>query len=258
VVVEWASLTQADGYSYEWSQNPQTQPDQVADAGGATTSATSNPLDDGSWWFHLRARVGPNWSHESHIGPFLIDTIAPATTITGGPSGTTTSAEAAFELSSSEPASFECALDGAAFTACSSPVGYAELALGAHSFRARARDQAGNVEGSPAERAWTIAAPPQPPSPPPPPVLPPPLPPPTPPTSGQVPRCVVPRLGGRTLTRSRTLLAHAGCRLGRVHRAHSPARTQLIYAQSPMAGRRVAHGTRVSVWISLGRRPQRR
>lgn len=258
VEVEWTSLTQADGYSYEWSQNPQTQPDEVADAGGTTTSATSDPLNDGGWWFHLRTRVGPNWSHESHIGPFLIDTTAPVTTITAGPSGTTTTGEVVFEFWGSEPSSFECALDGASFVACSSPVRYAALVVGAHSFRVRARDQAGNVEGAPAERAWTIAAPPQPPSPPPPPVLPTPPPPPTPPTSDQVSRCVVPRLTGRTLQRSRALLTRAGCRLGRVHRAYSPARKQLIYAQSPKSGRRLARGARVSVWISLGRRPQRR
>jgi serine protease len=258
VEVDWTSLTQADGYSYEWSQNPQAQPDDVVDAGGTTTSATSGPLNDGSWWFHLRTRVAGNWSHESHIGPFVIDTTAPVTTITDGPSGTTTSAEAVLEFSSSEPASFECALDGVPFAACAPPVHYAALAPGSHSFRVRARDQAGNVGASPVERTWTIAAPPQAPLPPPPPLLPPPLPPPTPPTSGQLGRCVVPRLTGRTLKRSRTLLERAGCRLGHVHRSYSPARKQLIYAQSPKAGRRLGRGTRVSVWISLGRRPQRR
>jgi hypothetical protein len=187
----------------------------------------------------------------------VIDTIAPVTTISGGPSGTTTSTEAAFQFSTSEPASFQCALDGGPFVACGSPVRYVSLAPGTHVFSVRARDTAGNVEGTPAARAWTIAPPPQPPAPPPPPppILPPP---PPPPTSSKVTRCVVPRLTGRTLQRSRTLLTRAGCRLGRVHRAYSPARKQLIYAQSPKAGRRLARGTRVSVWISLGRRPQRR
>jgi subtilisin family serine protease len=255
VEVEWTSLTQADGYSYEWSQDPETQPDAVLDAGGTTTSATSEPLNDGGWWFHLRTLVNGNWSHESHIGPFVIDTIAPVTTISGGPSGTTTSTEAAFEFSTSEPASFQCALDGGPFVACGSPVRYVSLAPGTHVFSVRARDTAGNVEGTPAVRAWTIAAAPQPPAPPPPP---PPILPPPPPTSSKVTRCVVPRLTGRTLQRSRTLLTRAGCRLGRVRRAYSPARKQLIYAQSPKAGRRLARGTRVSVWISLGRRPQRR
>jgi hypothetical protein len=258
VQVEWASLTQADGYSYEWSQNPQSEPDDIVDAGGETTSATSDPLNDGAWWFHLRTRVGATWSHDSHIGPFLIDTTAPVTTITSGPAGTTTLAEAAFEFSSSEPASFECALDGAPFGACVSPVRYAALALGSHTFRVRARDQAGNVEGAPAERVWTIAASPQPPAPPPPPVLPPPPPPPSTPTGANVRRCVVPRLTGRTLEQSRLLIVRAGCRLGRVHTAHARARKRSIYAQSPKAGRRVPRGTRVSVWVSRGPRPQRR
>jgi hypothetical protein len=263
VEVEWARLLEADGYSYEWSQGPQTQPDELADADGTTTSATSEPLDDGSWWFHLRTRAGGNWSHESHIGPFVIDTIPPVTTITSGPSGTTTSTDAALEFSGSEPASYECALDGGPSASCASPVRYAALAAGAHVFRVRAPDRAGNVEVTLAERAWTIALPPQPPAspPPPPPVLPPPppAPPPSPPRSGRVTRCVVPRLKGRTLKRSRTLIARAGCRLGRVRSAYSlRARKARVFAQAPKGGRRLPRGTRVSVWISLGPRPQRR
>jgi large repetitive protein len=260
VKVEWTSLVTAEGYSYEWSLDPQAQPDEVQDADGTTTSATSEPLDDGSWWFHLRTRAGGSWSHESHIGPFVIDTTAPVTTITSGPSGTTTSTEADFAFSGTEPASYECALDAGPFATCASPVRYAALAAGPHVFRVRGRDRAGNAEGTPAERAWTIASPPLPQPPPAPPPLPPPvLPPPPPPSSsGQVARCVVPRLTGRTLKRSRTLIARAGCRLGRVHTAYARARKQVIYAQSPKAGRRLARGARVSVWISRGPRPQRR
>src|SRR4030095_6596525 len=138
------------------------------------------------------------------------------------------------------------------FGACVSPVRYAALALGTHTFRVRARDQAGNVEGAPAERAWTIAAPPQPPAAPPPP------PPPSPPTGASVSRCVVPRLTGRTLKQSRLLIVRAGCRLGRVHTAHARALKRSIYAQSPKAGRRGPRGTRVSVWVSPGPPPPRR
>jgi subtilisin family serine protease len=262
VEVEWTTATQTDGYSYEWSQDSQTQPDEVTDADGTTTSAISNPLEDGSWWFHLRTRAGANWSHESHIGPFVIDTTAPVTTITAGPSGTTGSTEATLEFSASEPASYECELDAGPLAPCASPVRYAAVAAGPHVFSVRARDRAGNAEATPAERAWTIASQPQPqppaPPPSPPPALPPPPPPPNPPSGGRVARCVVPRLTGRTLKRSRMLLARAGCRLGRVHTAYSKVRKQLIYAQSPNAGRRLPRDARVSVWISRGPRPQRR
>jgi hypothetical protein len=43
-----------------------------------------------------------------------------------------------------------------AFTACTSPQAYSNLAVGAHTFRVRARDAAGNLDGSPAAYAWTI------------------------------------------------------------------------------------------------------
>ncbi len=52
--------------------------------------------------------------------------------------------------------SFECKLDGAAWSSCSSPATYAGLGLGPHQFSVRAKDLAGNVEETPATRQWTI------------------------------------------------------------------------------------------------------
>jgi Ca2+-binding RTX toxin-like protein len=43
-------------------------------------------------------------------------------------------------------------------TACSSPASYSGLAPGRHTFRVRAVDRAGNVDPSPAERSWSVAA----------------------------------------------------------------------------------------------------
>jgi hypothetical protein len=91
-----------------------------------------------------------------------IDRSAPDTMITGGPSGTVTSADASFGFASSESgAGFACSLDGAGFQSCSSPQAYSGLADGTHSFQVRSTDAAGNTDSSPAARSWTVkAAPP--------------------------------------------------------------------------------------------------
>lgn len=88
-----------------------------------------------------------------------LDTAAPQTTITSGPSGITRSTSASFGFSSSEAGStFECKLDGGAFASCSSPKSYTALANGSHTFSIRAKDPAGNVDATPAARAWTVDA----------------------------------------------------------------------------------------------------
>ena len=51
---------------------------------------------------------------------------------------------------------FSCSLDGAAPRPCTSPFTPAALAEGAHTFAVRARDASGNVDASPATRAFTV------------------------------------------------------------------------------------------------------
>ena len=54
---------------------------------------------------------------------------------------------------------YECSLDGASFTVCTSPVTYPGAALGGHTFAVRAVDLQGNTDLTPATHAWTIVAP---------------------------------------------------------------------------------------------------
>jgi hypothetical protein len=56
---------------------------------------------------------------------------------------------------------FECRLDAAAFTACSSPASYSSLAVGGHSFEVRALDAAGNRDSTPARWSFLSDAPPE-------------------------------------------------------------------------------------------------
>jgi hypothetical protein len=87
------------------------------------------------------------------------DTTPPDTTITAGPAASTTSTSASFTFTANETGStFQCALDGAAFTACTSPRAYTGLSVGTHTFQVRAVDAAGNIDPTVASATWTIAA----------------------------------------------------------------------------------------------------
>jgi len=94
------------------------------------------------------------WSFTTEAVP---DTTPPDTTIGDGPTGLTASSSATFTFSSSETGStFECKLDAASFSTCTSPHTLDGLSEGSHTFRVRATDAAGNDDPSPAERTWTI------------------------------------------------------------------------------------------------------
>jgi len=88
-----------------------------------------------------------------------VDTTPPDTSITSAPSGSTTSTSASVAFSSSESGStFECRLDGGAWSACTSPKVYSGLGVGSHTVDVRATDQAGNTDRSPASASWTVSA----------------------------------------------------------------------------------------------------
>lgn len=87
----------------------------------------------------------------------LVDVTPPDTSITGGPSGEVSDPDVSFTFSSADAtATFECSLDGAAYASCSSPKEYSALSEGSHTFDVRARDTAGNVDPTPASRAFQI------------------------------------------------------------------------------------------------------
>jgi hypothetical protein len=114
-------------------------------------------LGDGPHAFSVRARdPSGNLSTPAAYG-WSIDATAPETALASGPQpGTATSASFAF--SASEPAVFECRLDGAPFALCGSPKGYDGLGVGEHRFEVRAIDSAGNVDATPVVHVWRISA----------------------------------------------------------------------------------------------------
>jgi hypothetical protein len=116
------------------------------------------PLPDGIHTFEVRAVDAAGNADPSPAGrTWTVEAAPPETMIIAGPSGTVASGSASLEFSANEAgASFECALDGAAFSACSSPQAYSGLTDGAHAFEVRAIDAAGNVDPTPASRGWTV------------------------------------------------------------------------------------------------------
>ena len=125
---------------------------------GCTSPQQYTGLTDGAHTFEVRAKdTSGNLDATPASRSWTVDTIAPDTTIASGPNGTVISRSASFGFSATETsATFECSQDGSAYAPCTSPNQLTGLADGAHTFVVRARDLAGNVDSTPASRAWTV------------------------------------------------------------------------------------------------------
>ena len=92
-------------------------------------------------------------------GPFawtgvLGNEAVPTVTITGQPSNPSGANSASFVFDASEPSTFECKLDGAAFESCTSPKPYTGLGDGSHTFEVKATNP--TAETGTATFTWTI------------------------------------------------------------------------------------------------------
>ena len=85
-----------------------------------------------------------------------VDVAAPETTITAGPTGETEDAQPLFAFAGG--ASYVCTLDGVAVECGPSFQPAAALAAGEHTLTVAARDAAGNLDPSPAQRTFTVVA----------------------------------------------------------------------------------------------------
>jgi hypothetical protein len=90
----------------------------------------------------------------------LADTTAPTALVDTHPATPTKATSASYTFHATDPDDtsgfvFGCSLDGAAFSPCSSPANYPNLANGSHTFKVHASDSAGN-QGSDASFTWLI------------------------------------------------------------------------------------------------------
>jgi len=154
----------ARGVSFEWSSTPaassfQCRTDSTSPTAWAScTSPRSFDAGDGAHVFELRAVDDTGRAEETPSShSFTVDTRAPDTQITSGPSSATGSDDASFDFTADESGStFECRLDGGGWESCSSPKSYSSLSRGDHTFAVRARDSVGNQESDPATRTWKV------------------------------------------------------------------------------------------------------
>lgn len=123
---------------------------------------TLNNFILGSGSHQIQARVFDIAGNVSTTQSFAwtVDTTAPIVNISGKPASITNSQNGIFIFSATENgggaiASFECALDGGAFTACSSPKSLTGLTAGSHTVQIRAIDTAGNI-GLANSYSWVI------------------------------------------------------------------------------------------------------
>lgn len=125
-----------------------------------TSGASFGPVGDGSHAFAVRARDrAGNLDPSPAIYAWAVDTSTPDTQILDGPADASTSTTATFTFVSPDAgggATFQCALDGGGFAACTSPCSYGGLEEGPHSFAVRVRDAVGNLDPSPASRSWIV------------------------------------------------------------------------------------------------------
>jgi large repetitive protein len=146
------------GVTVEVFDGQQSAGSTTADAAGAW-SVDVTGLADGAHEFTAKATNAGFTSAPSAAATVTVDTAAPQTSIDSGPDELTSHTDAAISFSSDESgATFECRLDGGAFTACTSPHTITGLADGAHTVEVRAVDLAGNSDATPATRTWTVDA----------------------------------------------------------------------------------------------------
>jgi hypothetical protein len=85
------------------------------------------------------------------------DTVPPETTIIKAPSNLTDGRQVEYRFRSNEPGStFECKKDKKPWRKCSSPLEWKRLSQGAHRFRVRATDAAGNTDLTPARDSFRV------------------------------------------------------------------------------------------------------
>lgn len=154
----------ANQATFKFAGNPVANTAKVQckiDAGAYSDCAspkTFTALADGIHTVSFRAEsAAGNQDQTPALRSFTVDTTAPETIITSGPSGRTSNRSPSFGFSSDEIGSdFQCKRDSRDWSACSSPHTFRKLRRRKHRIYIRAIDAVGNVDRTPASRSFRI------------------------------------------------------------------------------------------------------
>ena len=114
-------------------------------------------LKQGEHRLAVRATGVSGVAGEPAVYEWTIDTRAPRTRFTREPPSATRARSARFRFAANERGvRFACKLDDSPWHRCSSPQSFSNLTEATHRFAVKARDRAGNVDGTPAAVRWAV------------------------------------------------------------------------------------------------------
>jgi hypothetical protein len=123
----------------------------------ATTGLPAAVAANTKTWLYASATDGRGLTSPCSAGfIYTNDSAPPTTTITGGPAPSTSRRRAVFRFKSNEgTAQFECKLDSEQWKDCKSKR-ILHVPSGRHTFKVRTRDEASNVDPTPAKYSWRV------------------------------------------------------------------------------------------------------
>src|SRR5258705_1737556 len=111
----------------------------------------------GCWSAHCRSFFFPSRRRHTRCLSDWSSDVCSSDLLTTTPATVTNSPSATFSFTATKTGStFECKLDGAAFSMCASPQSYSALSADSHTFQVRATDAACNTDPTPASFASII------------------------------------------------------------------------------------------------------
>jgi uncharacterized repeat protein (TIGR01451 family) len=127
----------------------------TADGAGNWSLASTAPLSEGPHQVTAIATDTSGNVSDPATNTFTVS--GPDTLFTSTPPAVSDSPSARFTFVSEEQgATFECSLDGAPFSPCTSPADLSNLTNGSHTFRARSLGTNGLVDATPASYTWVV------------------------------------------------------------------------------------------------------